>query len=74
MIDDSIKRANNSTKTENINIVTTFFQEVWKNNLKNACRNTFFSVPRVTLMVLVLMVNDVQKCAFLVVLPHFCVT
>ena len=35
MIDDSIKRANNSTKTENINIVTTFFaQEVSKNNLE----------------------------------------
>ena len=41
MIDDSIKRANNSTKTENINIVTTFFQEVESSKTIPKSRRSF---------------------------------
>ena len=44
MIDDSIKRANNSTKTENINIVTTFFfqEVVFKNNSRSSAWQASF--------------------------------
>ena len=73
MIDDSIKRANNSTKTENINIVTTFFQDKTKNNLRilKLPHQHFFSVPWVLNGFWgAFMANDVQKCAFY---PNFLV-
>ena len=61
MIDDSIKRANNSTKTENINIVTTFFSRsgVFKNNSEKQEKFFVPFLPWVVLMVL--MVNEVSK-------------
>ena len=64
MIDDSIKRANNSTKTENINIVTTFFSRsgVFKNNSEKQEKFFVPFLPWVVLMVL--MVNEVSKPRF----------